>query len=112
LKDKLNCGIIKVRKFDNLHSFDVTNPKDIIRKVIPYFQKYPVLSFSKQRNFAIFCEIAELMSKGEHRTLDGLKRILHLRETINEEKGRTRKYAITDVFPSQESSETTRQLPM
>jgi len=98
LQDEIKCGIIKVRKKDNLHSFDVTNPKDIIFKVIPYFQKYPLLSFSKKKNFAIFCDIAYLMGKGEHTNTSGLKKILELRENINEGKGRTRKYGIKDVF--------------
>lgn len=109
LQRELGCGIIKVRKIDNLYSFDVTNPRDIIQKVIPYFQKYPVLSLSKQKNFAIFCAIAQLMEKGEHRNVSGLRKILELRETINEGKGRKRKYALRDVFPIQESSETIRQ---
>lgn len=111
LKDELKCGIIKVRKRDGLHSYDATNPKDLIKYIIPYFQKYPVLSESKKRNFAIFCEIAGLMDKGKHKTLAGLKEILLLREKINEGKGRTRKYGIHDIFPFQESSETTRQPP-
>ena len=98
LKDTLNCGIIKVRKFDNLYSYDVTKPKDIIQKVIPYFQKYNFLSKSKIKNFAIFSKVAELMDRGEHRNLKGLRKILILRETINEGKGRTRKYGIKDVF--------------
>src|SRR3989344_6148968 len=51
LKEQLGCGIIKVRKIDNLYSFDVTNPQDIIQKVIPYFQKYSVQSDSKKKNF-------------------------------------------------------------
>ena len=53
IQKELDCGIIKVRKIDNLHSFDVTTPKDIIRKVIPYFQKYPLLSEIKRRNFSV-----------------------------------------------------------
>lgn len=111
LKDTLHCGIIKTRKRDGLHSYDTTNPEDIIKRVIPYFQKYPIISESKKRNFAIFCEIADLMKEGEHRSLIGLKKILLLREKINEGKGRTRKYGIGDVFLLQESSETTRQPP-
>jgi hypothetical protein len=111
LKDQLKCGIIKTRKRDGLYSFDATNPDDLIKRVIPYFRRYPVLSESKKRNFAIFCKIANLMEKGEHRTQSGLKKILLLREIINEGKGRTRKYGINDVFPLQESSETTRRLP-
>lgn len=112
LKDQLKCGIIKVRRRDKLHSYDATNPEDLIKHVIPYFQRYPVFSESKKRNFVIFCKIANLMEKGEHRTQAGLKKILLLREKINEGKGRTRKYGISDVFLSQESSETTRQPPI
>lgn len=99
IKDVLGCGIIKVRKKDNLYSYDVTKPKDIIQKVIPFFRKFPLLSDSKKINFEIFCKIARLMDKGEHKTLFGLKKILELRELINEGSGRTRKYGIKDVFP-------------
>ena len=99
LKKELNCGIIKVRKKDLLYSYDVTNPQDIIQRVIPYFQKFPLLSESKRKNFAIFCKIAQIMDKGGHKNLSGLRKILELRELINEGKGRTRKYGIKDVFP-------------
>lgn len=98
LKDQLGCGIIKLRKKDNLHSFDVTTPTDLIEKVMPFFKKYPVLSESKKRNFAIFCEIASLMKMGDHKNLSGLRKILELREKLNQGKGRTRKYGIKDVF--------------
>jgi hypothetical protein len=98
LLKELDCGIIKVRKRDGLYSFDATNPTDLVQKVIPYFKKYPVLSESKVKNFTIFCEVAELMSRGEHRNLQGLRKILQLRERINEGAGRTRKYSIKDVF--------------
>ena len=101
LKEVLDCGIIKTRKKDNLHSYDVTNPNEIIEKVIPFFKKYPVLSESKKRNFAIFCEIASLMKKGEHRNLSGLRKILEFREQLNTGAGRTRKYSINDVFPKE-----------
>mgnify|MGYP001592156966 CR=1 FL=1 len=100
LKRKLNCGIIKVRKKDFLYSYDVTNPQDIILKVIPYFRKFPLLSESKRKNFAIFRKIANIMDKGGFKTLSGLRKILELRELINEGKGRTRKYGIRDVFPN------------
>jgi len=109
LKQELDCGIIKVRKIDKLYSFDVTNPQDIIRKVIPYFKRFPIVSVSKRKNFAIFCKIASLMDKGEHRSIDGLRKILELRERINVGKGRTRKYGIKDIFPEMESSETIRR---
>ncbi|MEK7513568.1 MAG: LAGLIDADG family homing endonuclease [Patescibacteria group bacterium] len=99
LQKTLKCGIIKVRRRDGLFSFDVTKPKDIIQKIIPYFKRYPLISGSKKKNFTIFCRIANLMNQGKHRNIKGLKKILELREKINEGKGRTRKYGIKDVFP-------------
>ena len=100
LKQELECGIIKIRKIDNLYSFDVTNPQEIIQKVIPYFQKYSVQSISKKKNFFLFCAVAQLMERGEHRNMIGLRKILEFREKINEGKGRKRKYTITDIFPT------------
>ena len=98
LQNELKCGIIKVRKRDGLHSFDATKPEDIIQKIIPFFQQYPLLSESKQKNFQIFCEISNLVKEGQHRNLLGLKEILLLRENLNEGKGRTRKYQIGDIL--------------
>ena len=100
LQRELECGIIKMRKIDNLYSFDVTNPGNIIQQIIPYFQKYPVQSDSKKKNFSLFCEIAKLMENGQHRNLTGLRKILELREKINIGAGRTRKYGIKDIFPT------------
>jgi hypothetical protein len=107
IKKELGCGIIKTRK-DGLHSLDITNSQEIVKKVIPYFKKYPLLSKSKINNFNIFCDISKLVESGEHRSLKGLKRILLLREKLNEGKGRTRKYGYNDIFPIEESSETIR----
>lgn len=106
LKKELDCGIIKVRKFDGLHSLDITNPSEIIYKVIPYFQKFSLFSSNKRKNFEIFCQIANLMKEGNHRTINGLKKILKLREELNKGKARKRKYEYDDVFPVKKSSET------
>ena len=99
LRKELGCGIIKIRKRDNLFSYDVTNSKDIIQKVIPYFQRFPMYSVSKKTNFRIFSKVARLMFTGNHKNENGLREILKLRELINQGEGRTRKYGIKDVFP-------------
>jgi len=108
LKRELGCGIIKVRKFDGLYSLDITNPGEVIYKVIPYFRKFSLFSKEKRKNFEIFCRIANLMAIREHRTISGLKKILILREKLNIGKGRKRKYQYCDVFPAKKSSETIR----
>jgi len=100
LKEELDCGIIKTRKRDGLFSYDVTNPSDINQKVIPYFQKFSMISKSKKENFRIFSKVAKLMALGRHRDESGLRKILKLRELINKGEGRTRKYNIQDIFPN------------
>lgn len=100
LKESLHCGIIKVRKIDDVHSYDVTNPSDVLNKVIPFFQKYPLYSVSKRNNFVLFCQIANMMGKKYHLTQKGLHDILLIREKLNIGRGRKRKYGIDSVFSS------------
>lgn len=110
LKEILDCGIIKKRR-DGVYSLDITTPSNIILKVIPFFRRFPFRSEKAKKNFAIFCKIAALMNLGDHRNIEGLKRILSLRETLNEGKGRTRKYSESDVLKTilEKSSETIRR---
>ena len=109
LKEVLGCGIIKKRK-DGVYSLDITTPSNVILKVIPFFQRFSFRSEKAIKNFAIFCKIAALMNLGNHRNAQGLKEILALRETLNQGKGRTRKYSEIDVLKTlEESSETIRQ---
>ena len=110
LKEILGCGIIKKRK-DGVYSLDITTPSNVILKVIPFFERFPFRSEKAKKNFAIFCKIAALVNLGNHRNAAGLKEILALRETLNEGKGRTRKYSASDVLKTilEESSETIRQ---
>ncbi len=98
LQTTLNCGIIKVRKRDGLFSFDVTNPSDVIFKVIPFFQKYPLVSKTKKDNFRIFCLIAKIMEYGGHRKITGLHQIVRLRESLNIGISRKRKYNMSDII--------------
>lgn len=107
LRQRFGCGIIKQRKRDNLFSYDVTKPSDLWTRVIPFFEKYPFMSENKAKNLEIFTQITKLMLEKKHLTKNGLKQIAELRETLNEGKGRTRKYRLDDVIS--ESSETIRQ---
>ena len=108
LKGTLGCGIIKVRKCDGLYSYDVTKPGDVLNKVIPFFDQFGFLSPTKQRNYKIFKEISSFANIKPLNKMT-LYRIMELREKLNEDKGRKRKYTIQDVFG--ESSETIRQAP-
>lgn len=105
LQAYLQCGVIKRRK-DGLHSFDVTNPKDIQERVLPFFQRFSILSTRKKVSFDKFVQAVQIMNRKDHLQPQGFIKLLQLRERINPGKGRKRKYTIHDVL---ESSETIRQ---
>jgi len=107
IKNVLGCGTLRER-MDGVVYYEVTNIKSLQEKIIPFFGRFGFLSANKKRNFSIFKKIVEAMGKGEHLTKDGLKRILQLRETLNEGRGRKRKYQLIDVY-KEGSSETIRK---
>jgi len=108
-KRYLGCGRFQQRP-DGIFYFVVSNQRSIQERVIPFFERFSFLSQRKQSNFAIFKKIASMMARQEHLTSQGLEQIMHLRERLNEGRGRTRKYSLHDYQQSRvgESSETIR----
>ncbi len=95
-KQLLGCGRLQYRR-DGICYFVVSNPRSIVERVIPFFERFRFLSQTKQRNFAIFKKIATLVMEQKHLTREGLNEIVDLRETLNIGRGRKRKYTKKDV---------------
>lgn len=94
-KKILGCGRLQARK-DGVYYYVVVNPRSIMERVIPFFERFPFLSQRKQQNFMIFKQIAKLVAEKKHLNRPGLQLIMELREKLNEGKGRKRKYALQD----------------
>ncbi len=106
-KRYLGCGTIRGRP-DGVWYYEVNNFNAIWENVIPFFKKYRFLSAKKKRDFAKFCELAEIIKREEHLKEGGIKRILEIRREMND--GGKRKYSETEILNKiQESSETIRQ---
>lgn len=58
--------------------FVVQSKEDIINKVIPHFIKNP-LQTSKELNFNSFKEASDIVVRGDHLKLEGLKKIIVLK---------------------------------
>lgn len=108
IKKVLGCGTLRERK-DGVVYYEVTNVASLRDKIIPFFKRFGFLSAKKKTNFSIFSSIVEKMDKGEHLTDEGFRKILELREVLNEGKGRKRKYNLSDCISKEESSETIRK---
>jgi len=98
-KKILGCGTLRERK-DGVVYYEVTNVNSLYEKILPFFCRFNFLSANKKRNFSIFSRIVELMHKKEHLNQNGFRKILELREILNEGRGRKRKYNLQDVINS------------
>jgi len=70
-----NTGKIYKRSDQNISVYRVTNVKELLTKVIPHFNAYPLLS-KKQADFILWSRVVDIMHSKDHLTLDGLLRIL------------------------------------
>ena len=69
----------------------IKNNFDILNKIIPFFNKYPILGV-KSLDFADFKKVAELVKNKEHLNKSGLSEIIKIVEQMN----LNRKYFNTD----------------
>jgi hypothetical protein len=105
LKHHFGVGeVYRNRRHDNhkedLFRFSVARRNDLIKVIIPFFEKYP-LRTSKQFDFAKFAECVRLMQFNVHLTPNGLIRIAEIAETMNHCKSRTKMIRILrDYMPN------------
>ena len=108
-KRHLKCGTIRA-KGGGVWMYEVNNLNAIRENVIPFFDRFGFLSAKKKRDFAIFKQMAELMSHDAHLNKEGIADLLSLRREMND--GGKRKYSESEIllaFDAVESSETIRQ---
>jgi LAGLIDADG endonuclease len=88
LISSFNCGYYKVST-NKGGDFIVTRFSDISTKIVPFFEKYPILG-SKSKDFYDFVKVAELIQNKAHLTADGFEQIKQIKSGMN----RGRKYNI------------------
>ncbi len=82
-KRHLGCGTMRQRE-DGVWYYEVNNFDAILENVIPFFERFHFLSAKKKRDFAKFCQIAELLKQGEHLHQEGIEKILEIRRQMND----------------------------
>ena len=80
---------------DKTLKYEVRSLDDLISKIIPHFEVYPLFS-SKNDDFKLFKEICFLMKDEKHRVSSGLKRIVNLACKMN--PGGKRRYSREDIL--------------
>jgi hypothetical protein len=101
-------GYIKSNgRHDRALVFVVRKREDLLQRVIPFFERSPLLS-SKHQDFEKFARIVRAMALGQHRTASGFQQLLTLALSMNG-GGRFRKVRWQELISHPESSETVRR---
>ena len=82
MKKYFKCGNIRPDRSDKTLKYEVRSTKELIEKIIPHFEKAPLLS-GKQDDFEYFSKICKLIEKKEHLSKKGFGQILKLAFKMN-----------------------------
>jgi hypothetical protein len=82
LKQFFNCGMVDESRSRDCSRFFVSKFSDIEEKIIPFFNKYPLLGV-KISDFLDFVKVAELMKVKAHKTSEGLEGIIKIKNGMN-----------------------------
>lgn len=88
IKDYFGCGRMYFKhdtraNFCNLWMFRVERRSDLISKIIPFFERYPLQFKQKQKDFHFFKQIVQLASAKQHWTGEGLLEIKKLADQMH-----------------------------
>jgi hypothetical protein len=89
------CGSIRPDRSDNTLKWETRRLEDLLGRVIPHFQRYPLLS-AKRADFDRFAAVCQIMAARGHRTRPGLIEIVELASEMN--PSGTRRYRPEEVL--------------
>ena len=78
----LDCGRTRLDPRGSVIYFIVTRLSDIVEKILPFFEKYPLVGV-KALNFGDFYKVASVMKAKGHLTKEGLGEIIKIKDGMN-----------------------------
>jgi len=95
VKDTFGCGRIYIQRDRRknhrvCYRYEINSKENIQNVIIPFFKKYPLRS-QKRNDFDAFCEVAEIIEAGRHKTPEGLKSVQRIKDRMNIKARRVRK---------------------
>lgn len=112
-KQRFSCGrVVQKHRQPELLQFIVDNRRQLAEKVIPFFDKHPLVV--KERDFLLFKQIVQALERKEHADINSFKKLVRLAFQMNLE-GKQRKSDLNEVINELDSnagsSETIRRTP-
>ena len=91
------CGSVRKNVSDRTMKYEVRALEEIFTKIIPHFQRYPLLS-GKQDDFDRFVLVCQMIRNGDHLHGVGFRRILATVRSMNH--GGHRRYSVDRILQS------------
>ncbi len=83
IRNRLGCGAIRPNsRHDRALVLVVRNRDDLLGRVIPFFERNPMLS-AKQADFEKFAHVVRELALGHHRSDAGFRRLLEVAVSMN-----------------------------
>lgn len=82
LRNFFGCGGIRFSKSDRCYKFEVRCVKDLVERIIPHFEEYP-LQGAKQKDFELFKKICKMVRANLHLSFKYLPEIIELAYQMN-----------------------------
>ena len=87
LQETFGCGHIYILNYERYGwrphvKFAIKRHDDIVKKVIPFFRKYP-LQGKKKKDFDLFCQAAEVFKDRKHLTKKGIAKLQMIQSKMN-----------------------------
>ena len=75
IEQYFGCWWIRFSRNDQCYKYEVRSIDDLMKKIIPHFQKYPLL-WAKGRDFDIFESVCTKVYTSQHKNAENLKEII------------------------------------
>ena len=95
LGEYFQCGSVRYSKKDGCYRYEVRRVSDLNEKIIPHFEKNPLLS-SKLETFHLFQEVCKLLKENKDKNPETLKTIIELAFSMT--SSGKRKYTKVDLL--------------
>ena len=95
IQEVWQCGFIRPDRSDKTLKFEVRNLADLVEKVLPHFQTYPLFS-AKQSDVIRFERVCRLVHEKRHLEWDGFEEIVRTAMKMN--PSGKRKYQASDIL--------------
>ena len=76
------CGGVRFNNHDQTYKFEVRGLNDLVEKIFPHFEQYPLLT-SKKTDFETLRQVCRLMKENRHLSVSGMKQVIELAYRMN-----------------------------